>query len=224
MRSHRATRSTNDNGRSSFQIPFPSMADEAGLLRGMLAGEAHAWRMFHGTYSGLVHTFVKRAAVRGGLQLGDDQRRDAYATLLMQLCANDMAKLRTFDPARGVTLARWLGTLAHHVAVDLHRLAVAEPCAFALEDIADEMESETLQPDEALDRKERLAQAARMLDAMSARDRELFTLCFDEGLEPEEIAARMAISVNTVYSKKHKLQVRIEQSLAAPEEIPALAA
>ncbi len=65
-------------------------------------------------------------------------------------------------------------------------------------------------PDEVLDRKERLAIAAEMLRDLPERISELFTLYFDEGLEPEQIAARMQISVNTVYSKKHKLQSRFE--------------
>jgi RNA polymerase sigma-70 factor (ECF subfamily) len=38
-------------------------------------------------------------------------------------------------------------------------------------------------------------------------------LYFDQGLEPEEVAQRMRISVKTVYSKKHKIRTRLEQML-----------
>ena len=42
----------------------------------------------------------------------------------------------------------------------------------------------------------------------------LVALYFGEGLEPEQIAERMHISVKTVYSKKHKIQSRLEAMLS----------
>ena len=49
---------------------------------------------------------------------------------------------------------------------------------------------------------------------------ELGSVAYSEGLEPDEVARRMGISVKTVYSKKHKIQRRLvsllaEQRLAA---------
>lgn len=39
-------------------------------------------------------------------------------------------------------------------------------------------------------------------------------LYFGEGMEPEQIAEVMNISVKTVYSKKHKIQSRLESLLS----------
>ncbi|MCA9551830.1 MAG: sigma-70 family RNA polymerase sigma factor, partial [Myxococcales bacterium] len=41
------------------------------------------------------------------------------------------------------------------------------------------------------------------------RDRHSSELYYGEGLEPEEIASRMRISVSTVYSKKAKIKTRL---------------
>ena len=46
------------------------------------------------------------------------------------------------------------------------------------------------------------------------KDRAFATLYFAEGMDPAEIAAKMNISVKTVYSKKHKIQSRLESVLA----------
>jgi RNA polymerase sigma-70 factor, ECF subfamily len=40
------------------------------------------------------------------------------------------------------------------------------------------------------------------------------TLYFGEGLTPEQIAQEMGINIKTVYSKKHKIQARLEAIVA----------
>ena len=39
-------------------------------------------------------------------------------------------------------------------------------------------------------------------------------LYFGEGLEAEQVAGQMGISVKTVYSKKHKIRLRLESAMA----------
>ena len=41
--------------------------------------------------------------------VGQDDIREIYATLLVQLLSNDMHKLRTFDPERGNRFGSWIG-------------------------------------------------------------------------------------------------------------------
>ena len=50
---------------------------------------------------------------------------------------------------------------------------------------------------------------------LSERDREFVELYFAQGMEAEQIAERMNISVKTVYTKRHKITARLEQMLAA---------
>jgi hypothetical protein len=63
---------------------------------------------------------------------------------------------------------------------------------------------------------ERAAMAKDLLAGFSAKDRTFASLYFGEELDPQEIATRMQISVKTVYSKKHKIQARLESALGAP--------
>jgi RNA polymerase sigma-70 factor (ECF subfamily) len=156
--------------------------------------------------------------------MAEDEIREIYATLLVQLCANDMSKLRSFDAERGNRLGSWIGLLAANCAVDHLRAMKKEPSRASLDDVEEVLLDETPTPDEALDRKERLQIAAEMLRELPEKDRELFTLYFDEGLDPEQIAQRMQISVNTVYSKKHKIQSRFQARINDARHAQRLAA
>lgn len=215
MLSRLVLRSFNDNA---------SAQDQAALVRDMLLGNRRAWSQFHARYDRLILRCISRVTGRFARRLGEDEIREIYATLLVQLCANDMNKLRSFDAERGNRLGSWIGLLAVNCAVDHLRALRKEPSRASLDDVADDLLDETPTPDEALDRKQRLALAAEMLRELPEKDRELFTLYFDEGLDPETIAQRMQISVNTVYSKKHKLQSRFQARFAEPRHPERLAA
>lgn len=202
-----------------------STEDQAALVRAMLAGNHRAWRDFHARYDRLILRCISRIAGSFASCMADDEVREIQAKLLVQLFANDMSKLRSFDADRGIRLGTWVGTLATHCAVDHIRALRQEPGRESLDDMEDEdfLDHEPT-PDEMLERKERLAIAAEMLRDLPEKDRELFTLYFGEGLDPEQIAARMQISVNTVYSKKHKLQSRFEARFSESRFAEALAA
>lgn len=210
-----AKRSDNDNA---------SMQDQVALVRDMVAGSKVAWREFHARYDRLVFRCITRATARFSARIAEEEVREIHATLLMQLCANDMGKLRGFDAERGSRLSTWIGLLAVNCAIDHLRSLRREPSRASIEDVEDELYDEMPTPHEALDRKERLEIAAALLRDLSDKDRELFTLYFDEGLDAEQIAERMRISVATVYSKKHKIQSRIEARLSEPRYSEPLAA
>ena len=57
---------------------------------------------------------------------------------------------------------------------------------------------------------------AALLSEFTHKDREFVELYFGEGLDPDEVARRMGISVKTVYSKKHKIQRRLADLLSGP--------
>jgi RNA polymerase sigma-70 factor (ECF subfamily) len=61
--------------------------------------------------------------------------------------------------------------------------------------------------------RERADIMAETLREFSAKDQQFITLYYGEGLDPVEVAARMDISVKTVYSKKHKIRARLEAIL-----------
>ena len=182
-------------------------------MRDMLVGDSHAWRAFHARYDRLIYRCIAKVTARFSARMSGDDVAEIYATLLVQLCANDMGKLRGFEAGRGRRLSSWIGLLAVNCACDHLRELQQQPGHASLDEVAD-MGTEAPQPDEVLDHKERAALASAILRSFSEKDREFVTLYFAEGLDVEQIAERMQISVKTVYSKRHKIQTRIEARLS----------
>lgn len=186
---------------------------EEELVARMIASNPTAWREFSRRYDRLIDRCIMKVTRRFSSVVTQEDVAEIAATLKLSLLANDMHKLRTFDKNRGHRFSSWMGLLAINCAYDYLRTVRREPAKAAVSDAFD-IVCETPDPYEAVAQRERASIAARMLDGFSARDRAFASLYFAEGMDPVEIAAKMNISVKTVYSKKHKIQARLEAALS----------
>jgi len=199
------------------------VSDEA-LVDSMLENDPLAWREFQRRYDRLIHRCITKVTRRFASVVTQDDVRDIYSSLYLSLVANDRHKLRTFDPQRGNRFSSWIGLLAINCAYDYLRALKREPNRGTLAEAAD-LVCDLPDPYEHAVEAERARAAAKMLDGFSAKDRTFAALYFGEGMEPTEIASRMNISVKTVYSKKHKIQSRLESlTTKAENDTPTIAA
>lgn len=207
---------TGMNSRSLPCLPSTDKLDNAEaqrvLIEQMLVGSERAWREFHSRYDRLIYRCITKVTGRFSSFLSQDDIREIYATLLVQLLSNDMHKLRSFDADRGNRFGSWIGLLAINAAYDYLRSMRREPNRAPLAE-AEIMSCDLPSPLEQVEHKQRAELVAKILRAFSAKDQEFVALYFGEGLEPEQIAQRMRISIKTVYSKKHKIQTRLEAML-----------
>ncbi len=197
------------------EAPAPTRVpdDDTALLEGMLADDEDAWREFNTRYSRLIYRCITRVTARFSAVVGPDDVREIYGMVCMGLLANDKRKLRSFEPGRGNKLGSWIGMLAIHTAYDFLRGIKREPKRGCLTE-AEALSSELPDPYEVCVMRQRAGIVTSLLDRFSDKDRQFITLYYGEGLEPEQIAERMSISVKTVYSKKHKIRSRLETLLA----------
>jgi RNA polymerase sigma-70 factor (ECF subfamily) len=186
-------------------------ADEK-LVARMIGGEAGAWREFQAKYDRLIYRCITKVTARFAARLSADDVKEIYATLLLQLLANDKHKLRTFDPQRGNRFGSWIGLLAINAAYD-HLRSIRRDAHRAPLTEAEGLSVETPDPHDLCELRQRAGLVEAMMAEFSAKDRQFVELYFGEGLKPEEVAVRMQISVKTVYSKKHKIQSRLEALL-----------
>jgi RNA polymerase sigma-70 factor, ECF subfamily len=192
--------------------PVPNHS-EAELVQALLTDDALAWREFNERYSRLMYRCISRVISRFGGVTSQDDVREVYSTLCLQLLAKDKHKLRSFDPERGTKLGTWLGMLATHAAYDLLRSKRRMPHVEAL-DASSPVKLNRPAPDEVCDARQRARLVCELLQEFSEKDRQFFQLYFGEGLDPEQVAEQMQISVKTVYSKKHKIRSRLETLLS----------
>jgi RNA polymerase sigma-70 factor (ECF subfamily) len=183
------------------------------LLRDrLLLSDEQAWKVFHATYGRLISSAIGRVVGRFGLGAGSEDVREIEASLSVELLVHDKAKLRAFDPDRGARFGTWIAMLASHAAYDFLRRRRREPRGDASVP-TDNLAADTPDPHGLCELGERARLVADLTAGFSAKDREFLELYFAEGLDPTEVATRMGISVKTVYSKKHKIQGRLEQIL-----------
>jgi RNA polymerase sigma-70 factor (ECF subfamily) len=195
----------------------PEERSDERLVAAMMEDHAWAWKEFQRRYDGLIHRCITKVTRRFSALIGGDDVRDIYASLYLSLVAHDRRKLRTFDASRGNRFSSWIGLLAINCAYDYLRALRREPVKGSLAEAA-ELACELPNPFESTLGSERAKIATRVLDELSEKDQTFAALYFGEELDPVEIAARMKISVKTVYSKKHKIQSRLESVLTGTGE------
>lgn len=183
------------------------------LISGMLANDPAAWREFQTRYDRLILRCITKVTRRFSSIVSQDDVREVYATLYVSLLANDKHKLRTFDPERGNRFSSWIGLLAINAAYDYLRTLKREPQKECITEAMD-LSCDLPDPFELTSEHERATIAQRTLEDFSEKDRVFAALYFGEGMDPQDIATKMNISVKTVYSKKHKIQSRLESVLA----------
>ena len=182
------------------------------LVDAMLDNHPIAWREFTRRYDRLVQRCILKVTRRFSSVVSHEDVREISAMLSLALLANDMHKLRSFDPDRGNRFSSWIGLLAINCAYDYLRQIKREPNKASLTE-AHELASQLPDPFDAVAERERATMAHDMLSDFTPRDRAFAALYFGEGMDPDEIAKRMGISVKTVYSKKHKIQARLEAAV-----------
>jgi RNA polymerase sigma-70 factor, ECF subfamily len=186
--------------------------DDEVLVTAMLADLPKAWRAFRVRFDRLVLRSITKVTHRFPNLVGADDVGDIYATFYLSLLVNDKHKLRAYDPERGSRFSSWIALLASNRAYDYLRSLRREPEKEELS-FADDTPCENVDPFEAAADGERASITLDALKGMSEKDRAFAALYFGEGLEPPEVAKKLQISVKTVYSKKHKIQTRLESLL-----------
>jgi RNA polymerase sigma-70 factor (ECF subfamily) len=183
------------------------------LIEGLVTNRPAAWAAFQNRYDRLIMRCITKVTRRFQSLVSTDDVREIYATLYVSLLANDKHKLRTFDPERGNRFSSWIGLLAINAAYDWLRALKREPQKECITEAMD-LSCDTPDPFELTSEHERAKLAQRTLANFSEKDRTFAALYFGEGMDPQDIAEQMNISVKTVYSKKHKIQSRLESVMA----------
>jgi RNA polymerase sigma-70 factor (ECF subfamily) len=191
-----------------------SSSEELELLRAVLSGRGGSWAAFYGRYERLILSCIKKVLRRYTALYSDEDIEDMANTVCLNLVKDDFKKLRTFDPTKGYKLSSWVGLIATNTALDALRRR--DPLHASLDGDDDEsapaqLPDPGMDPGQALERRQQWGALLAAIRELPDQDREFLELYYDEELEPEEIAKRMSISVNTVYSRKNKLREKLKK-------------
>jgi RNA polymerase sigma-70 factor (ECF subfamily) len=205
--------------------PWQTMPEDE-LLAAVLAERAGAWAGFYRRYERLIITCIKKVMHRYTALYGEEDIEDMVSTVCLNLVKDDYRKLRTYDPSRGYKLSSWVGLIATNTAHDALRRR--DPIHASLDsgagrdddDAPIQYADEGPSPGDNLEQREEWLALVNAIRELPEGDQEFLSLYYDQELEPEEIAKRLNISVNTVYSRKNKVREklrRIATSLAGKD-------
>lgn len=187
---------------------------DADLLRSVLRNEAIAWNEFVRRYRSLVYRCITKVIGRYDSVLSSADADEVFADVMITLVRDDMRKLRLYDARRGTKLSSWIGMIATNVAYDYLRGTARRPILDRIDGVPDIENEDAESPLDGILSVERRARLNQMLADYSDKDRAFVSLYYAQGLDAEEVAEEMKISVKTVYSKKHKLLARLQTTLA----------
>jgi RNA polymerase sigma-70 factor, ECF subfamily len=196
------------------------------LLKFVLRSDARGWAELIRRFRPLIYRCITKVTLKYAPSLSTADLDEIYADVMMQLVREDMHKLRIYNPARGTKLGSWIGMISVNAAYDFLRSAGRRPLLDKVDGALDPHEECDRTPLDQLIEKERWDHLNELLADFTDKDRTFVELYYQKGMEADEIAAEMQISLKTVYSKKHKIRahlVRVLQNIAGDSPIADLA-
>jgi len=175
-------------------------------LQACIDGDKRAWDAFVDRWSGLIVTAVQRTIRTRVGQVAeiDDPVQDVF----VRLVKNDYRLLRTYDPQRA-SLSTWLTLVARSTTIDHLRRKRLETVPLEVDAIAPPPEAPAGDT------------PAIPLHLLTARQRLVLRMLFDEELTVAEAARNLGVDDQTIRSTKHKAISRLRAHLSAPAPPPA---
>jgi RNA polymerase sigma-70 factor (ECF subfamily) len=198
----------------------PSDWTDRELLKHVLRNEARGWGELVRRYRALIYRCITKVTLKYAPTLSNADLDEIYADVMMQLVREDMHKLRIYNPSRGTKLGSWIGMISVNAAYDFLRSAGRRPLLDKVDGSIDPHEDCDRTPLDMLIEKERWSHLNEMLSEFTDKDRTFVELYYQKGMEADEIAAEMQISLKTVYSKKHKIRAHLVRCLERLQESP----
>ncbi|ACY12933.1 RNA polymerase sigma factor [Haliangium ochraceum] len=201
----------------------PPQWTDAELLARTLRREEIAWTELLRRYRTLVYRCITKVTRKYAPSLPNAEIDEVYAEVLLSLLRDDLRKLRKYDPERGAKLSSWIGMITINITHDYLRRMGRRPALDRIDGAPESREESERTPLDELLEKERWAQFNGLLSDFSEKDRTFLNLYYGQGMEAERVADEMAISVKTVYSKKHKIRRSLRQRIESAGDCSAIA-
>ncbi len=186
------------------------VAAELDLVRDVLARKPGAWERFYQKYYRLMLSCVRKVYAKHGVLLDEEEQSDLLATVCYNFVKNDFHKLRVYDPKRGHRLSSWVGLISTNTAYDALRRR--GPDLSSIDDPEHQLPPLTSglpSPLDEVEHAERIDVLGRVVSLLTESERRFVHLYYGERLDPPELAKRLGITVNTVYSRKNKVKAKI---------------
>jgi len=187
------------------------------LIDRCVAGDREAAERFVRTYSNLIYGSVQQILRSKNVRFVTQDVEDLHHEVFLKLFENGCKKLDQFEGRNGCSLKTWLRVVCVRIVLNhLRNNRIGSlrnrPFNLSLEQIPELWDgNETaLQQLEKNERRKLLEEGVRRL---SPKERQVFEMGRIKGFSSDEIAADMNLSVQNVYTIKHRAIKKLKEML-----------
>jgi RNA polymerase sigma-70 factor (ECF subfamily) len=196
-----------------------SLTEDRDLLSRCFSGDGEAAENLVRRFSNLVYKAVQHTLIVKHVRFNKQDLEDFHNTVFLRLFANDCKKLKQYRGENGCSLATWIRLITVRTVLDHLRKKGVDSITrrdthITLDEVyglkGDEYDGLALL--EKAEQEQLLREGMRNLPP---RDRLFMKLHFDQGLSVAEVAAAMQVSVENVYTIKHRAIQRLKTQVAS---------
>jgi RNA polymerase sigma-70 factor (ECF subfamily) len=194
-------------------------AEETELLAALLEpgnpAQQVLWTRFVQRYERLITSCVLKVLRRYGAVFSGEDLDDLVGEVWLALLRDDMRKLRQYDAQRGFRIASFVGLVATNTTIDHLRARQAE--TQPLDELMEGHAALEVSARDTVAEREQAELARAALRQLTVDERSFVIECFHAERAPEELARRLGITTNTVYSRKFKIREKLARIVACLE-------
>ena len=187
---------------------------DSALVSDCLNGKREAWDTFVERFSKLVYYSINKTLRSHSCYLQEEDVADVYNSLFLAFLENDCKKLRQFEGKHGCSLSSWIRLITVRHTIDFLRgqrshLSVDDEQGEA-SDILERYADGQASVQEQMELAEAHRELHQAIASLPESDQLFVKLYYEQELPPEDIAVILNVSVNTIYSKKNRLQEKLK--------------
>jgi RNA polymerase sigma-70 factor (ECF subfamily) len=195
-----------------------SLTEDRDLLSRCFSGDGEAAENLVRRFSNLVYKAVQHTLIVKHVRFNKQDLEDFHNTVFLRLFEHGCKKLKQYRGKNGCSLATWIRLITVRTVLDNLRKKGVDSIARRDTQITLD-EAYGLKGDEhdglaLLERAEQEQLLREGMQNLPPRDRLFMKLHFDQGLSVAEVAAAMQVSVENVYTIKHRAIQRLKTQVA----------
>jgi RNA polymerase sigma-70 factor (ECF subfamily) len=195
-----------------------SLKEDRDLLSRCFSGDGEAAENLVRRFSNLVYKAIQHTLIVKHVSFNKEDLEDFHNTVFLRLFEHGCKKLKQYQGKNGCSLATWIRLITVRTVLDHLRKKGVDSIArrdtkITLDEVyglkGDECDGLAL-----LERAEKEQLLREGMQNLPPRDRLFMKLHFDQGLSVAEVAAAMQVSVENVYTIKHRAIQRLKTQVA----------
>jgi RNA polymerase sigma factor (sigma-70 family) len=195
----------------------PDLLKDKRLLSRCIAGDKKAREKFVRTFSDLIFRSIQHILTAKHIQFNYIDLEDLHNSVFLSLFEKDCHKLSQYKGINGCSLATWIRVVTVRMILNDIRKKGVDSISWKEKqvtlDILPELKSNNPEAQAVMEKEERVRFLQEKIRKLPPRDQLFLKLHFVKGFSIKDIAEVMQLSVDNVYTVKHRAIKRLKSQV-----------